>query len=422
MGHKPMLSRSRCNHFVLFYSGLLLVTPSVSAQTVQVKPNQNANGWDVSYSRKLSPGTFELDTTCATLAAAQREAATLKTWSNQMDAGSDWRLAVILIEGADAQTADSNSSQSDGPKLPSFKEALDAVKTAKKIVDDPLKALQDKLDPHKGLNDYVKNIEGAYDRAKKAKEDVLTLTGKTIDTEFGKVNSLIDKYNSDARGYAKSSGFAGLPKMGRVNSKTLKAADDWRAARRQQFRLEKRKKEFDEDCIRLTAERQELLRSYQTSGNIASVDLTARAKRYNQDIQRYSTMLQQYESEAKLHQQTVGRIARIRSDENQDLIGTAWGGRYAFGSGGGGRMSLWFDGEETGRAIWGVAQDSVTPISWETGDDGEILVYYVVDGQRQDPPMVIRRSSNEMKGTKSTANGLDKFTITKGSGLGRTID
>lgn len=55
--------------------------------------------WSVSYSRKNGPTVFEFDSTQKTEKDARKRAQKLIDWSNEMAPNSDWRLAVILIEG-----------------------------------------------------------------------------------------------------------------------------------------------------------------------------------------------------------------------------------------------------------------------------------------------------------------------------------
>jgi len=310
--------------FVRYAILLVLLTndcgPNVEAQTVQVQPKQGAQGWDISYSRRFSPEVFEADTTCATLAAAQREAASLKSWSNRMDPTSDWRLAVILIEGADqkpdaASGKDTTPATTAGPKLPSFHDALEMVATTKKALKDPLKAIEDKLEPKKGLKDYVKNIEGAYGRAKKAKEDMLQLTGKTIDTELAKVNSLVDKYNSEAQSFGDTIGFNGLPKMTRLGDNSLERADEWRKAKNEQFNLEIKKQQLDEERTQLDTKRQALLDDFRNSGDPAPPELQERAKKYRELVQKYDLEMATYESDVKTLNSLIGKMIEKNTDE-----------------------------------------------------------------------------------------------------------
>lgn len=72
-----------------------------SGPTVKRIDRAGADGWDVSYSRKHAPTVFELGGVYATYAQATQKVQELIKWSNSMTPGSDWKLAVITVEGAD---------------------------------------------------------------------------------------------------------------------------------------------------------------------------------------------------------------------------------------------------------------------------------------------------------------------------------
>lgn len=89
------------------------------AQQVVVKDKPGEGKWTVSFSRRHAPKVFQLQTHCSTLAEAKAEAQSLVAWSNSMDPDSDWRLAVIEIEGEDTKPKKPDSDEKpDSDKKP----------------------------------------------------------------------------------------------------------------------------------------------------------------------------------------------------------------------------------------------------------------------------------------------------------------
>lgn len=215
-----------------------------NAQQVVVKEKPGEEQWTISYSRKHAPEVFELHTGCKTLAAAKAEAQKLIKWSNSMQANSSWRLAIIEIEGEDAQ-----APKADGPKLPGFGE----------LANDFRAALNETAPV---LEEYMGQIAGAYERAKQAKEGLLRMQGDVTKDVFDKVNGTIADYNKQldtAQSSSKGASFARFPRMTPVGPEVLKKAADWRKAKEDQFALEEKKQGLDRDNDRLATERQRLI-------------------------------------------------------------------------------------------------------------------------------------------------------------------
>jgi hypothetical protein len=104
-------------------------------------------------------------------------------------------------------------------KLKEAKDAIDQVKDAKDLVDDPLGTLKKKMDPDKGLNDYVKNIEAAYERVKLLRQGLTANTKKITNDVLENVNKQINKYNKDvdqARSGPNGSAFTRFSKISPV--------------------------------------------------------------------------------------------------------------------------------------------------------------------------------------------------------------
>lgn len=173
----------------------------------------------------------ELSESFATLAAAKADAAKLRRWSAGMQPpDSGWKLRTITIEGADSQSARPKADA--GPKtqglfaavydkmerdkqvldrlkdivpidrLKKGKEAGDTMKWVAKMLHDPDAAIEEKakegqkeLQKQQGLRDYVQNVQDAY---KRAKDDMLGMTGPLAEKQFGKVNGLVEKFNREA--------------------------------------------------------------------------------------------------------------------------------------------------------------------------------------------------------------------------------
>ncbi len=303
-------------------SSLLFFCLNANAQSTVVKPKAGAEGWEISYSRMFDPNNYELDTVCSTMAAAQQEVARLKVWNSKIDPKDSWRLHTILIVGAEANSASAGNG-GIGPKISNFIDAAKLIADAKKIADNPVNALLDAAKPDAGLKEYAKMAGVAYDNAKKAKEELLKLTGKTVKDGFVRVNLLVDQYNKTADDLTKSSGFGAVPKMSKVSEKTLKAADDWRAARDKQFDLEGQKQRLDDDRQRLEAERQALYQAYQQAGDPIPAELIARIKRYREQQDAYNSSLAAFEAETKKHETNVTSIDKGFS-RGTELSGTTW--------------------------------------------------------------------------------------------------
>jgi len=273
------------------------------AQPIEIIRKPGNGGWDVSYTRMFEKGDAktgsELSTRCKTLAAAKQEAARLQRWSQSMGASSDWRLKKIYIEGDDADGPPKDAA----PKAPTLLDELQKVgekaKVAKEMYDkgdlkkalengkeayakakemygeaketydratwmakflaDPKAALEEKIEEYEKkargqakkagdtLKEYGDNVAAAYDRVKKLRDDMMKLDKGLMDKSFKKVNGAIAEYNKQAD--AGAAAFGGktspLPRLKPVGPETVKAVDDWKAARKQQYDLETRKEDLD---------------------------------------------------------------------------------------------------------------------------------------------------------------------------------
>jgi hypothetical protein len=295
------------------------VPAAVFAQPVVVIPKPGDGQWTVSYTRMFEKGDAatgtELHTSCKTLAAAKQEAASLQRWSQSMDANSSWRLKKIYIEGEDATAGPPKVS---APKTPSLFTAVEQKMERDKAIQDGLKDLgvgktatgkfasdlltnpgealskevvsnglkkaisvaegeaKKKLeqqaadflaDPNAKLTevkgkfgDYLSNVQGAYKRAKDAKEEMMGLTDTLAEKKFKEVNALVDSFNREAANAPPGLGWVSqlFPKLKPVGPDTVKAVDDWKAARKQQFDLEGRKEALDQKKSDLDRERDKL--------------------------------------------------------------------------------------------------------------------------------------------------------------------
>jgi hypothetical protein len=104
----------------------------------------------------------------------------------------------------------------------------------------------------------------------------------------------------------------------------------------------------------------------------------------------------------------------------RQLIGTAWGGRGLFSNGGGGRVSVWFDGEDQGRVIWGVAQNTVMQMTWRTSGDSIIVTVQWSNGETG--TMTLRMQGEVLTGTSAGKGFTVDYTLRKGRNLDKTID
>ena len=183
------------------------LTAISEAQQIQVRKKpvpQHGQGeyveydqWTVSYSRKNGPGVFELDTVCKTEQQARQRAQKLIAWSNSMDANSDWRLAVILIEGEPSvkgKTEELKKSAEEGKKAFDYlKEAKEAIDKAKEVKEKGLTAEERKLGDT--LKEYTDRIKDTYENVKNLKSNMLSMTGKISRKQFDEANKLIASYN-----------------------------------------------------------------------------------------------------------------------------------------------------------------------------------------------------------------------------------
>jgi hypothetical protein len=215
-----------------------------SAQQVIVKEKPGEGKWWISYSRKHAPDVFELHTGCKTLATAKAEAQKLIAWSNSMPANTSWRLAIIEIEGEDAQ-----APKADGPKLPGFGELANDFRAALNVTAPVLEK-------------YMGQIADAYERAKQAKEGLMRMQGDVTKDVFDRVNGTIANYNEQldtAQSTPNGASFARFPRMTPVGAEVLQKAEYWRKAKEDQFALEGKKEGLDGDKERLETERQRLI-------------------------------------------------------------------------------------------------------------------------------------------------------------------
>lgn len=175
---------------------ILSTSVPVTAQTIKVVPQDNAGEWTVSFSRRHDPKTFELDSFHKTLVAAKTRAEKLVAWSDSMEADSSWRLAQILIEGEDGNAED---SADEGKATPNRR-------------------------PGDVLREYMTSITGSYKRARRAKDELMAITGNVRRSQFDSVNRQIKSFNRE-RGIVREKSktyFAGAPQIARVSGSDLK--------------------------------------------------------------------------------------------------------------------------------------------------------------------------------------------------------
>lgn len=364
--------------FWLAVAAVAWSAPAATAQQIVVVPKPGNGGWDISYSRmfnKPTDGGAEFAGFSKTLAGAQRRAAELKRWSESMQPpDSEWKLRKIFLEGEDAKA---DPPKAAGPKVPDFAAALvqkverdkqvsDALKDlgvgktetgkfAADLAQDPAKTLTKEVvlmglnkaistatgeakkrleqevadflkEPNAKLtgtkeyfSDYLKNVQGAYKRAKDAKEELLGLTGSLAEKKFKEVNDLVAAYNREA---AKAPpGFAAvgqaLPRMTPVGPETVAKADDWRKAVKSQFDLEVRKTDLDRRKADLDAARDKLQADYAAlAGKGKPLDpkdpevirLGERLRRYKEDAGKYDTEVKAFTAEGTRLRTAVDRL------------------------------------------------------------------------------------------------------------------
>ncbi|MFN6130200.1 MAG: hypothetical protein ACK57G_17340 [Planctomycetota bacterium] len=229
-----------------------------SAQQVIVKEKPGEGKWWISYSRKHAPEVFELHTGCKTLAAAKAEAQRLIAWSNSMQANSSWRLAIIEIEGEDAQ-----APKADGPQFPGWRESdSDAMNSLRKDTQDNLKKVLQE-DVENVFKKKKRDLEDVFNRVKDFKTYAVRNVDKLSEEKFREVNALVSQYNSQANAYSSQQPggeyFAALPQLTPLGPELLQKADDWRKAKEDQFALEEKKQGLDGDKERLETERERLI-------------------------------------------------------------------------------------------------------------------------------------------------------------------
>jgi hypothetical protein len=202
----------------------LSLAGSAAGQTLKVIDKPGAGQWTISFSRVNGPGVFELDGFRNTRAEALKRAQQLKAWSDGMDARSSWRLAVILIEGEDAQPGTPKREESEGPTptelLARLKEAKDAVDRARKVEKGEASILSAK---ERKLGDTIKEYKDMVQQsARQIVEARKTLTGGVsglTEARLREVNALIDGYNRQIQdfrsvmGNGADLGFRPLPRV-----------------------------------------------------------------------------------------------------------------------------------------------------------------------------------------------------------------
>jgi hypothetical protein len=303
-------------------AALILAGPA-SAQPVVVIPKPGDGCWTVSYTRMFEKGDPPTGTAMSgmfrKLSSARAEAARLQRWSQSMTDGSEWKLKKIYIEGEDAEGPPPKSA---APQAPSLFDAVakklehdravndslrdlgvgrtETGKLAAELLKDPAGALTKDL-VGKGLSkavsvaegeakkklekeaadllaqpnakltevkskfkDYLKNVEDAYKRARDAKTELMGLTKDQAEKRFKEVNALVDRYNKSAAATPPGLAPVGslLPRLTPVGPGTVKKAEEWRDALKQQFALERKKSALDSLKAVLDSERSRLEREW----------------------------------------------------------------------------------------------------------------------------------------------------------------
>ncbi|WP_422923145.1 hypothetical protein [Singulisphaera sp. PoT] len=181
---------------------VLVMSAIVEAQEIRViKKGEDTkySEWTVSYSRKNGPTVFELDSSYPTEEEARARAKALIVWSDSMQSGSEWRLAVIKIEGEPDGTA--NPDPADNT------------------------VLRPNRRPGDVLREYSKVVATAYKNAKELRISLTSKTASISESEFKRVNKIITDYNSQRQSIKAETGyyFSSAPALAVVTPGELRA-------------------------------------------------------------------------------------------------------------------------------------------------------------------------------------------------------
>lgn len=346
------------------------------AQQIVVVPQKGAGNWMVSYTRMFDKddSAAEFAATCKTLAAAKQEAAGLQKWSQGMQPPTTtWKLKKIYIEGEDAAVGPPKDAAPKTPNLFTVVEqkmerdkaimdglkdlgvgktdtgkfaadlltrpedvltkevVLNGLKKAASVAEGEAKKKLEQMtadllaDPNAKLTevkgkfgDYLGNVQAAYKRAKDAKEEMMGLTGTLAEKKFKDVNTLIDNYNRETANAPPGLNATGalFPKLKAVGPDTVKAADEWKTALKQQFELEARKEALDKKKADLDREREKLADEWKALSRNGDPDpadpkvvkLRERLKAYQADTTAYTKDEAGYRAAATELQATAAKL------------------------------------------------------------------------------------------------------------------
>ena len=240
----------------LTFSVVLILLPAaartVFAQAIIEREDAKAYGWSVSFSRNDDPNNFaELHSLHgskeAAMASARRFQATAITEGG-------FGVAKILVEGPS-----DGSGSVGGPGLPGWSPVSSEFR---RNLDETTKKVWDERSP---------GLEGAFNRAKELKEWALSAIPKLTSEQFAKVNGAIGDFNGqiDAlRNDPNGAGLVGFPKLTFVDADSLKQADDWREAVKEQFELEDENGRIVEEQRQLDEERNAIMEEKQNVRDI----------------------------------------------------------------------------------------------------------------------------------------------------------
>ncbi|MCA9053874.1 MAG: hypothetical protein KDA75_08555 [Planctomycetaceae bacterium] len=186
---------------------LIVSTASTQAQTVETNfardpsPNESLaySYWDISFSRRDSPKSFEFDSSHKTLAAAQAEAEEIKRWSRKMR-WDDLKVAtIVLTERAGYRASPGGNVRSrSGRRLSPVERLLaNGITQTHEAVDQALdlapSASPEINMPGNVLSEYNEVVQTSYESAVELKKGLVALQGKLTDTQFAQVDRMIDQ-------------------------------------------------------------------------------------------------------------------------------------------------------------------------------------------------------------------------------------
>jgi hypothetical protein len=316
-------------------SAIMMVTPLValaqSSSSCEVKGRWSANPSEVTsfgwFSNRARAEAYIAETRRAYGPGGLQESATNKPTG----------LYIVDSKQAKTQPAPQSPSFYDRVvgayrKFGELSDSVDNVNMVRwvaKLLNDPDAAMKDKtaegmdqLAKAQGLKDYIKNIQDSYQRAKDAKDMMMSLEKSEMDKQFKSVNDLIARYNKEANGALERFGKSAdvFPKVSQVGPGTVKKVGDWQTALKQQFALEAKKDELDRRKTELDTQHKQLTDGWKAAkdeikpfdpANPKVVSLRQKLDQYLAEKAKYDAALQTYESDNKHLSQSVAALKPI---------------------------------------------------------------------------------------------------------------